>query len=131
MLGLQQSTERPGCWTVHIWQRTTLTRTEIVATSEKDALELVDASGRRGANIQLPIFVQSVKQLHQVPVAPVDMLHAAECSIKEQLQRRFAGAQRIIRAVCASDSQLSFASGRPGPLQLVQWHSAMMLQSGC
>lgn len=98
--GFEQDIERPGAWRVHIWQPATFTRTEVRVTREDGVLELLDAYTRRGARVQLPVFVHPVSSVSGAPAASLDLLREREMAMAAHLRRRFAGGRRIVRLVC-------------------------------
>lgn len=104
--GLQQSTQQPGTWTVHIWQRGALVRRSVAARGQHEVLELLDACRSRAEWLSLPVYFQASGALRDVISGGLaggagarHELQENEEKLKMQLQRRFRGAPRVVQTV--------------------------------
>lgn len=92
-------------WTVHMWQRESLTRTSTEVSSFSELLEHLEAARVRSEFLSLPVYFHSATTAYAGALAmpgcdvPLETLRAQEQKVKEWLWRRFEGAPRVVHSV--------------------------------
>eukprot|EP00892_Ulva_mutabilis_P008776 jgi/Ulvmu1/6270/UM028_0128.1 len=109
--GLQQSAQRPGQWTVHVWRRGALLRRSVEVGGQQEVLELLDASRGRAEWLALPVYFQSAAALCAAVAGgaaggagALGELRRNEAQLKAQFQRRFPEAPRIVQTINVLDA---------------------------